>query len=154
MLSFPLSLLVDFPETGLKESENNQQVGESWVRDYLHRLNTYKAVESQRLHLSLLRELANAYVRSSSSIFERLWRAWGESQQLKKGIYQTCLQKRRGKMIWGTSGQSSLTLLPETIMACIHVEHIPCCVKEKVIGTASTIDHRWIRSETASYLVW
>lgn len=139
MLSFPHSLLVDSPETELKEGKNNQQTEEGRVRDYLHRLS-YEAVELQRLHLRLLKELANGWIRSPSSIFERQWRVRGESQQLKKGKYQTCLQKRRGNMIWGASGQSSLTLLPETIVACIQLKHIPCSVKEKVIGATSIID--------------
>lgn len=108
----------------------------------MYRLNSYEAVELQRLHLRLLRELANGWIRSLSSIFERQWRVRGESQQLEKGKYQTCPQKSRGKLIWETSGQSSLTLLPETIMACIQLKHIPCCMKEKVIGATSTIDQR------------
>lgn len=43
-------------------------------------------------------------------------------------------------MIWGTSGQPSLTLLPETIMICIQLEHIPRYMKEMVTGATSTID--------------
>lgn len=131
MLSFPHSWLVDFPETELEEGENNQQVEEGWVRDYLHCLNTYKTEELWRLRLRLLRELANG-VKGHLHAFLKSYGEFGENpSNWRKGKYQTCLQKRRGKMIWGTSGQPSLTLLPETIMACIQLEHIPCCMKEK-----------------------
>ncbi|GAB0187934.1 mitochondrial enolase superfamily member 1 [Grus japonensis] len=97
------------------ENEEPPTVGEDQVQVYLRNLKVHKSMGPDKMHLQVLRELADEVAKPLSIIFEKSWQP-GEVPTDWKRRNITPIFKREKRKIQGTIGQPVLISVPGKIM--------------------------------------